>query len=192
MLPKPFERRRHQQQDALDARRLPVLRVIRAVLSVPECARISEVAQESGRYYDRRQSPLDRRVEFRILYRDEAAWIYERLAQVLKRENIWALKLTGTVDPMRIQRYTQGCYSGPHTDYDYTTSDYSKLTAVIPLVRRSCWLGGDLLIGNALRKPRLDQGDCVLFPSVARHEVTLVRRGVRLVLTAWMSGPPLR
>jgi hypothetical protein len=172
--------------------KLPVFRVVRRLISAGECEVLLKLGAESGRYYRDRPEQVDRAVAFRLMRGSEAPWVRERLTGAFKRENIWELTTTTIAAPLRIQRYGRGGYTGPHTDYDYATGEFSKITAVVPLVSRLEWKGGDLLIGNGLRCPRLDRGDCVLFPSMSRHEVTRVSQGTRVVLTAWMDGPPLR
>jgi PKHD-type hydroxylase len=93
---------------------------------------------------------------------------------------------------MRIQSYVRGDYNDVHSDYDYTTQDYSKLTVVVPLVPRTKWKGGDLTVGNELATPKMALGDAIVFPSFLPHFVARVSKGTRVTLSAWISGPPLR
>jgi hypothetical protein len=52
----------------------------------------------------------------------------------------------------------------------------------------------DSALGNIehLLAPRMQKGDAVIFPSFTLHRVTPVLSGIRIVLSAWISGPPLR
>jgi hypothetical protein len=173
-----------------DQGEIPLLRIVRKLLLPAECDQIVALSEGSGRRYRRSGRTLDARVEFRILRRSEAAWVYERFFETFQQENVWGFALSSP-GLIRVQRYTLGGYTAPHTDYDYSSGDFSKITAVVPLVKRSFWSGGNLFVGNAGRCPLIGQGDCLLFPSIAKHEVTRVTRGSRIVLTAWMEGPPL-
>jgi predicted 2-oxoglutarate/Fe(II)-dependent dioxygenase YbiX len=170
-------------------RRSPRTQVRRRLFSAAECDALIRHAGE-GRFYRSTASRLSRQVDIRYLYPGDADWVYERLAQTFVNLNVWNFALTGIVEPFRVQRYMKGDFTREHADYEPDTSDRSKITAIVPLVQRSKWRGGRLMIGG-IGAPRIDQGDCLLFPSFMFHNVLPVVEGVRIVLSGWVAGPSL-
>jgi hypothetical protein len=166
--------------------------VERAFLSRAECQLLLTRSGMRTRYYRSDGQQLAKRVDIAYVRPKTVPEVFGRIAELAKRNNVWGLTLDAVDDDMRIQRYVRHHYSDLHSDYDYPTRDFSKLTVVVPLVERSNWAGGDLQIGNGLDAPRLRMGDAVIFPSFLPHRVTRVTRGVRVVLSAWVSGPPLQ
>ncbi len=166
----------------------PPLQVARRALTAAQCDQLLRYSKSNRRYY-RSTAGGARDAEIFYLYPNDLDWVFPLVLDVALANNIWHLEIAGIAHPMRIQRYSSGGFSDPHTDFDYESPDPSKITAIIPLVRRRSWSGGRLLIGNSARSPTaLEQGDCVLFPSFSMHSVTPVRRGTRVVLSAWLSG----
>jgi hypothetical protein len=169
---------------------LPPFVVMRSIVSTNECDAILDSEFFRYRYY--RSDGKFRRVDIAYIERKAAPELYELIAQLARKANPWKLSLNGITEDLRIQRYRKEDYTDTHTDYDYSESDFSKLTVVIPLVDRSEWIGGDLEIGNSRHRPRIGIGDAVVFPSFTPHSVTRIVRGARVILSAWVSGPPLR
>jgi len=170
------------------ARPLPQFVAARGLFTSNQC----ETLLEKTRFYRSDSESFGRRVDISYLKPEQFSWVFEKIASVASRKNLWGLALSAISEPMRIQRYRRRDYSDPHSDYDYATPDHSKLTVIVPLVDRGDWDGGVLEIGNSFLAPRMQQGDAVIFPSFSLHRVTPVIRGVRIVLSAWISGPPLR
>ena len=171
---------------------LPPFVVERCVLSAQECQALLDSTSCRTRYYRSNSQQLARRVDISYLTPKAVPELSTKLENLSAKTNVWGLALIGVTDNMRIQRYRRNDYTDTHSDYDYSTCDFSKLTLVIPLVDPSGWEGGELQVGNSLRTPRLKIGDAVVFPSFSPHRVTRVKKGVRVVLSAWISGPPLR
>jgi PKHD-type hydroxylase len=170
---------------------LPEFVVKRSLFSVEECKELQQMTIGRGRFYRSAADSYARKVDISYLQAATLPWVTRRLEQVARTANIWKLRLSRIEHPMRIQRYRRNDYNDTHSDYEYAEGEYTKVTIVAPLVCRSEWTGGDLEIGNAYRAPRIDQGDAVLFPSFVLHRVTKVTAGQRLILSAWVSGPPL-
>jgi PKHD-type hydroxylase len=147
-------------------------------------------AEENGRYYRSGGKKVKRDVGICYLQPENAPWAFKKIARAFARHNVWGFALSGIVEPMRIQKYGIDGYTRPHTDYDYRTTDMSKITAIVPLVPSRSWSGGDLIIAER-RVPRIGRGDCLFFPSFAMHSVSPVTRGERIVLSAWAAGPRL-
>lgn len=169
----------------------PWTRIKRGVFTARQCDRIVEHCERSVGFECEEADGLDRKTETSFLHPDGMEWVYQKLAALFARENVWNFALTAITEPFRIYKYGVGAYRGDHSDVDYTTSDHSKITAVVQLVSSRSWSGGRLCVGSAGPVPKLEKGDCVLFPSFSVHEVTPVTRGTRVTLTAWAAGPPL-
>jgi hypothetical protein len=170
---------------------LPEYVRVKSFFSRKECDSIIEDLVLKTRFYRTNGSALAKRVSISYLEPQRHAALATSLYSVAAGSNSWKLRLTGIIHPMRIQEYRRGDYNDVHADYDYVTQDYSKLTIVVSLLDRNRWDGGDLHIGNTAAKPKINMGDAIVFPSFQPHSVSRVLRGRRLVLSAWISGPPL-
>jgi PKHD-type hydroxylase len=162
------------------------------VLTPRQCEQLVDTTISRSRFYRNNSKGRARRVDIAYVYPDHARWLFAKIGTLAARRNVWGLALSAITEPIRIQRYRRGDYSDVHSDYDYTSSDRSKLSIVIPLVDPHEWKGGALEIGNNLAAPHLERGDAVLFPSFIPHRVTRIIRGSRVILSAWVSGPSLR
>lgn len=165
-------------------------RVCRSLFSADECRELLQFSEEHGRYYRSGGKKIKRDVRICYLHPDDAPWAFTKIAGTFARHNAWGFALSGIVEPMRIQKYGVSGYTRPHVDYDYTSTDQSKITAIVPLVPSRSWSGGDLTVADR-RTARIDRGDCLLFPSFVWHAVSPVTRGERVVLSAWAAGPRL-
>jgi hypothetical protein len=172
-------------------RKMDWTRIRRKLFTSDQCDELVRFAETNGRYYRSGGKHLDRDVEICYVTPQHAPWAYEKIAVAVASENIWGFVLSAMVEPMRIQRYGRGGYTADHTDYDYRSTDQSKITAIVPLVRRTSWEGGDFFIRGARIRKAPDKGDCLLFPSFASHGLSPVTKGVRIVLSAWVAGPRL-
>jgi PKHD-type hydroxylase len=184
----PRSRREILEPIPIRARPLPQFVAVRGLFTSSQC----ETLLEKTRFYRSDSESYGRRVDISYLKPEQFGWVFTKIAAVAARKNVWGLALSAISEPMRIQRYRTRDYSDPHSDYDYATPDHSKLTIIVPLVDRADWDGGVLEIGNSFLAPRMQQGDAVIFPSFSLHRVTPVTSGIRTVLSAWISGPPLR
>src|SRR2546425_142642 len=172
-------------------RQMDWTRIKRKLFTSDQCDALLRIAETQGRFYRSHGKSIDRDVHIRYLSPHDAPWAYKKIAAAFASENRWGFVLSAIVEPIRIQRYKRGGYTANHTDYDYRSTDQSKITAIVPLVRRSSWEGGDLFVMGAKVRRTPDKGDCLLFPSFAWHGVSPVMRGVRIVLSAWVAGPRL-
>jgi 2-oxoglutarate-Fe(II)-dependent oxygenase superfamily protein len=175
----------------LPIRRLEWMRIKRRLFTVAQCEELVRFATTKGRYYRSAGKQVPRAVD--ICYADvrDFPWAFEALAATFATENIWGFALTSIVEQLRIQRYRRGGYTKSHSDYDYASTDQSKITAIVPLVPKTSWAGGDFLLRGKKIRGAPDRGDCLLFPSFAWHGVSPVTRGERIVLSAWVAGPRL-
>jgi hypothetical protein len=175
----------------LPIRRLTWTRIKRRLFTAAQCAELVRFAEIRGRYVRSGGKRIRRDVEICYAGPRDLPWAFEALATTFAIENIWGFALSAIVEPLRIQRYRRGGYTRPHMDFDYASTDQSKITAVVPLVPKASWEGGDFLLRGDKIRAAPDRGDCLLFPSFAWHEVSPVTKGVRVVLSAWVAGPRL-
>jgi PKHD-type hydroxylase len=166
----------------------PEFVLARGLFSANQC----EMLLSKTRFYRNDSQYLARRVDISYLKPDKFAWVFEKVESAATNKNVWGLTLSAITESIRIQRYRRRDFSDLHSDYDYPTVDHSKLTVVVPLIDPKEWQGGALEIGNSGVSPRWKQGDAVIFPSFILHRVTRVTKGTRIILSAWISGPPLR
>jgi predicted 2-oxoglutarate/Fe(II)-dependent dioxygenase YbiX len=171
---------------------LPDFVVERGFLAKESCEALVNGDSKRSGYRRSAGRMLERRVDISHVAFSENRALFDAITSLAKRTNVWRLVLASTCEDMRVQRYRRHDFTDTHTDFDYPSSDYVKLTIVVVLTERSRWKGGELQIGNMRRSPRLDRGDAVIFPSFLQHRVTRVTKGVRLSLSAWISGPPPR
>jgi len=164
-------------------------RLRRRLFTVKQCDDLLRFAETKGRYY--RSDGEERKVEICYVWPQDAPWVYKKIAAMFATENIWGFVLSTIVEPLRIQRYGRGYHTKEHADYDYESTDQSKITAIVPLVGRTSWEGGDLFVQGQSIPRSPDKGDCLLFPSFAWHGVSRVTKGARIVLSAWVAGPRL-
>jgi len=172
-------------------RRMEWTRIKRKLFTTAQCEELVRFAETRGRYYRSGGKRIRRNVEICYAGAQNLPWAYEALAATFATENVWGFVLSAIVEPLRIQRYRRGGYTRPHTDYDYSSTDQSKITAIVPLVRKTSWEGGDFFLRGRKIRTAPDRGDCLLFPSFAWHGVSPVTKGVRIVLSAWAAGPRL-
>ena len=171
---------------------LPDFVVHRGVLAESICESLVEGRTKRSGYRRSAGRTLERRVDISQVSYPHNKALFDEIATVARRNNVWRLTLGPIYDDMRVQRYRVNDFTETHSDFDYPQGDYAKLTVVIPLVEPTSWEGGELQVGNMRRSPRLLLGDAVIFPSFVQHRVTRVSKGTRVSLSAWMSGPAPR
>jgi hypothetical protein len=172
-------------------RKMDWTRIKLKLFTSEQCDDLVRFAETKGRYYRSHGHRIDRKVDICYLSPRDAPWAYAKIASAFASENAWGFVLSAIVEPMRIQRYRRGGYTGHHTDYDYRSTDQSKITAIVPLVRKASWEGGDFFVRGARVRKMPDKGDCLFFPSFAWHGLSPVTKGARIVLSAWVAGPRL-
>jgi predicted 2-oxoglutarate/Fe(II)-dependent dioxygenase YbiX len=180
------------QESIAGERRLPSFLRIKSFLNREQCSQLVNDCVGRQRFHRSGGGALAKKVSISYLKPEANIEMTQALERLCVKHNTWNLRLGQIVHPMRIQQYVRGDFNDVHSDFDYDTQDYSKLTIVVPLVPRSQWSGGDLSIGNGLATPKLEIGDAIVFPSFLPHFVSRVQKGRRIVLSAWVSGPPLR
>lgn len=89
------------------------------------------------------------------------------------------------VTAVRVVRYCEGDYMGPHTDFGLYGKDASLKTIIIMLSDENDYRGGELYVNN--QKQSKEKGSYVMISSTQIHEVKTVNRGVRhsMVLFLW-------
>jgi hypothetical protein len=173
----------------LSLNRRPTYAVVKRLFTPKQCASLVTFAESCGRFYHSGGQSDVRDVDILYLYPKDLEWPFDKIGRAAVEKNVWNFRLAGFTYPMRIQKYGAGGFTNEHMDSEYEDADLSKITAVVPLVRRRDWTGGQIKLGNHNLAPKLDIGDCLLYPSFYMHWVTPVKRGMRITLSAWVSGP---
>jgi len=138
-------------------------------------------------------NPAVRNVRTRMVARDEARWLFERLDTLLAEGGeAFGLSVGPITEEIQILRYDEGGHFALwHTDGGTDAAGERLVSLSIELSERADYDGGELetvpdLIGRTRSLPR---GSAQLFPSRALHRVTPVTRGTRWALVAWTGGP---
>lgn len=130
---------------------------------------------------------------------EKFAWIYTKVCNTMLSANrdFWNLDVD-IIETLELLQYTfdptattQGHYN-KHSDFGgkFTTR---KISYTALLSDPSEFTGGDLLLylRTDITIPK-EQGQVMMFPSVAFHEVSPVTQGERWALVTWIKGRPLR
>lgn len=126
-------------------------------------------------------------------------WIYKRIMGTIQKLNYE--KYCFFIDHehlpvLQFTRYKKGDHYKWHTDTGSSPETCCrKLSVSIQLSPETEYEGGDLQIG--LLDDEVDtmsrrQGTLIIFPSIVRHRVTPVTKGVRYSLVGWAVGPPFK
>ena len=126
----------------------------------------------------------------------DAAWVFEKLADVVSKINAehFRFELTGFGEPLQLTNYDQsenGMY-GWHQDFGGGIS--RKLSMAVQLTDPSEYEGGNLqmLTSSEPQTVRKQRGLIAVFPAYMLHQVTPVTQGSRQSLVAWVSGPQFK
>jgi predicted 2-oxoglutarate/Fe(II)-dependent dioxygenase YbiX len=167
--------------------------VVAKVLSRSECGELIAHASDNNLWGRKDIDNYDgdpTKVERCTLWPEDAPVLYERLARlfVSPKVNVWRFQLTGIYEAFNLLRYTPGCHNTPHTDYDVSRNDRSRITCVLSLSDK--YEGGQAVVGPN-KPPRVPAGSAIFFPSFAMHAVEEVTKGERTVVAAWAAGPEI-
>jgi PKHD-type hydroxylase len=181
-----------------------------ALLSQPECEWVIQRGQSQPLAFASVGTPTDQRValetrcvESSVIDSQDAAWLYERIAQRIATANAayFEFDLTGLIEPVQFLKYTTGKGERPdghyswHVDFGEGSMSTRKLSMVIQLSPGDAYDGADFTIASAFGHQRLnyrEQGAAFAFPSWSPHMVGPLTRGVRYALVAWVHGPRFR
>ena len=81
------------------------------------------------------------------------------------------------------------CDYMPHIPEEINGGLFEKITVVVLI--KAAEEGGIFRLYNHLNVPLLE-GDAIVFPSYALHEVTPILKGRRISLAGWLCGPAFR
>lgn len=127
----------------------------------------------------------------------DRTWILERLEACALRANeaAFGYDISAFFERPWVIRYGVGGQYRWHIDLGPDVLTTRKLTMVVQLSDPADYEGGRLALHEAIacggHAPQ-GQGDAVVFPAWALHQVESVRSGTRFSLIAWVGGPPLR
>lgn len=130
---------------------------------------------------------------------DGLGWVVERLIELVRRSNIdqFDFDVREFAESPQVASHTasDGGHVAWHSDIGHGPSAANrKLTLVLQLSEPGAYEGGVLEVmpsAQVLSASRT-QGCVSIFLSLALHQVTPVRRGIRRSLTLWAHGPSFR
>lgn len=164
---------------------------------------ISNVLEQKQAHIESENGPIDE--SFRKVNRwtipnaDPYKWIYEKICKTFLAANrdFWNLDVD-LIETVELLQYkfdpsanTQDHYN-KHSDFGGKFCG-RKLSYSALLSDSTEFKGGDLILylREDIVLPK-DQGQVLIFPSLAFHEVTSVTQGERWSLVTWIKGRPLR
>ena len=160
-----------------------------AIIALAGAMEAAPVYGGNGRHVD----PAVRNVQSRLIAREEAPWLFDRLDALLAQGGEeFGLPVGPITERIQILRYDEGGHFALwHTDGGIDANQQRLVSLSVELSERGDYDGGELetvpdLIGRTRSVPR---GSAQLFPSRALHRVTPVTRGTRWALVAWTGAP---
>jgi PKHD-type hydroxylase len=95
------------------------------------------------------------------------------------------------LEPVQIGKYEVGSHYDWHPDLAKPKDGLQrKLSCTILL--NDDFEGGQLEFENVDENPKLEQGSVIIFPSMIKHRVTPVTKGIRYSAVGWMTGPAFK
>lgn len=169
-----------------------------AVFSADECRRIIElplpVAEAGVQALGNEAGHVDyesRRARERTVPPDEEyAWIYQRLAAVVRdaNQNAYHFQLSDFMT-VAVLEYSPDGFFDWHMDLGTGIFAGRKLSLITFLTPPEAYEGGNLRMMDSGPPLRLSQGATVIFPSYLMHKVEPVTRGTRFTMVSWVHGP---
>ena len=167
--------------------------VTKRLFPVHDARNLTELIREKAVWTPSQSS--DRRdllgVESAFYDLDDGSWwpLHGYCEKFLRRANErWRFKLTDWEQPLRAVRYRKGGHHEWHTDYSEV--DGSKLS--FSCVLSTDYEGGEMQFMDVPDPVLLDVGQAAVFPAYVPHRVNRIKRGERLALLGWMTGPRFR
>jgi len=127
----------------------------------------------------------------------DTKWIFERIQDAISYVNqFYKFDILVCAD-LQVTEYPVGGHFNWHKDVGMGKTSKRKLSLTVQLSDPAEYNGGDLEFFNApqhdvVRQECRQQGTAIIFPSFAVHQVTIVTKGTRWSLIAWIYGPPFR
>ncbi len=132
-----------------------------------------------------------------IHHNKDSDWLYYWIWTSALNTNFWGLDVVGFYDSLQYTVYDANdgeAHYGWHTDTG-PDMNHRKLSLSIQLSDPDEYSGGifELERGGLLNTPEhLRKGNAIMFPSILRHRVLPVTKGVRKSLVVWLAGPHIR
>ena len=135
----------------------------------------------------------------------DIAWIpFNRMPEMYKTLEMWGTKVNNNhfgFDGIQIgemaqfTQYSQKHHYDWHSDSSYnmeTQPSVRKLTMVTMLSNPKDFKGGELQIINNKQTLSLKQGYAIFFASFIAHRVLPIKKGTRISMPIWFTGPSLK
>jgi PKHD-type hydroxylase len=144
--------------------------------------------------------------ETNISFFDSMHWIEGICLHFASIANVnagWNFDIRGTQN-IQYARYFPDQHYSPHRDDSVRRIDPNnphlmrKLSVILQISPKQHYTGGEFLIesphsGDMAAVPEFqERGSVIVFPSVMKHTVTPIERGVRHSIVSWVVGPNFR
>lgn len=123
-------------------------------------------------------------------------WLYQKLEQVAYGANHerYHFDMAGFGEALQLTRYGAGDFFDWHMDFGPGEISHRKLGITVQLSDPEAYEGGDLefrVSERVVKAPRT-KGTIIVFPAFVQHRVTVITKGTRESIVAWVSGPAFR
>lgn len=135
----------------------------------------------------------------------DIAWIpFSRMPDMYKTLEVWGTRVNNNHfgfdgiqihEPAQFTQYSQKHHYGWHSDSAYVFDNQPlvrKLSMVTLLSDPKDFKGGEMQIVNEGQTISLKQGYAIFHASFIAHRVLPVKKGTRISLPIWFTGPPLK
>ena len=135
----------------------------------------------------------------------DIVWIpFNRMPEMYRTLEYWGTKVNSNhfgFDGIQLRemaqfsQYSKNHHYGWHTDSSFHMEKeppVRKISMVTMLNNPKDFKGGELQIVNDKEILTLKQGYAVFFASFIAHRVLPVKKGIRLSMPLWFTGPPLK
>ena len=175
----------------------------RPVFSPAQCEDIIRVGKSLPRI-DARTGDKKGKKNYKVR-RTDIAWIpFDKMRDMYRTLETWGTKVNNNhfgFDGIQIgemaqfTQYSQKHHYDWHSDSSYNMENQPyvrKLTMVTMLSNPKDFKGGELQIIDNKQTLSLKQGYAIFFASFIAHRVLPIKKGTRISMPIWFTGPPLK
>jgi PKHD-type hydroxylase len=122
----------------------------------------------------------------------ENQWIFQKLTDIINLINKEFFQFDlDYIQCLQFTKYYQGQFYKSHTDMAHHSERFRKLSFTIQLTDPSEYEGGDVNLYTSYEPIIIskEKGTLTVFPSYILHEVQEIKKGERISLVGWVSGP---
>lgn len=174
------------------------------VFSPAQCEEIIQVGkslpQQDATTGDTKEGKKDYKIR-----KTNIVWIpFNRMPDMYKTLEHWGMKVNNNhfgfdgiqlMEPAQFSQYSKKHHYNWHTDSSFHMENeppVRKISMMTMLNNPKDFKGGELQIIDEKKTLFLKQGYAVFFASFIRHRVLPVKKGTRISMPIWFTGPSLR